>query len=293
MNARHWLRLFAGELIGTYIMVFFGVGAAATATLLGTMTGNYQVGMVWGITIAIAIYVCRHLSGAHFNPAVSLAMVVGKRMPARELIPYLAGQFVGAFAAGMSLVAIFDDTVRNWLPQHGFAWDEISPASTVWFDTYPNNAAATLNMWEAAFAEAFCVMLLIIVIFSLTSTDNTGRPNTHLAPLFIGLTVTIIIGVLGPLTNAGLNPARDLGPRLAGLIMGWDASLAFYPGVAVVYWIAPLVGAVVGALAYNCLIGPLHKKCINDSSIPCEPRSALCGDPECDRAARANFSDDF
>lgn len=286
MGAKGFARLFAGEFIGTFIMVFFGVGAAAVATLLGTMTGNYQVGMVWGITIAVAIYVCRHLSGAHFNPAVSIAMVVGGRMKIRELPAYFLGQFVGAFLGALALIPAFDDTIKLWLLQNGSTFSEVSSASSVWIEQYPNNAAAFMTTWEAFFAEAFCVMLLIIVIFSLTSTDNTGRPNSHLAPLFIGLTVTIIIGTIGPLTNACLNPARDLGPRLAGLIAGWY-DIAFYPGMWVVYYAGPIVGAVVGALLYNYLIAPLHKKCINNSDMPCDPDSPLCNTPDCDRRIQA------
>ena len=274
------VRLFAGEFIGTFIMVFFGVGAAATATLYGTMTGNYQVGMVWGVTIAIAIYVCRHLSGAHFNPAVSLAMVVAKRMSVKELPAYLLGQFVGAILGALALVPLFDDSVHNLV--HNFS--QASSASSVWVEQFPNNASAFVTTLEAALAEGLCVMLLIFVIFSLTSTDNTGRPNSHLAPLFIGLTVTIIIGTIGPLTNACLNPARDFGPRIAGCVMGWG-SFAFYPDMWWVYYVAPLAGAVVGALVYTYLISPLHQKCINNSSMPCDPDSPLCGDPNCDRRA--------
>lgn len=271
-------RLFAGELIGTFIMVFFGVGAAAVATLLGTMTGNYQVGMIWGVSIAIAIYVSRHLSGAHFNPAVSLAMVVARRMPVRELPAYFAGQFGGAFLGGWALLPLFDDTIRKTVSNYALS----TSASSVWVEQFPNNAKAYVSIFEGALAEGLCVMLLIFVIFSLTSTDNTGRPNSHLAPLFIGLTVTIIIGTIGPLTNACLNPARDLGPRLAGCIMGWS-TIAFYPGMWIVYYVAPVIGAVLGALIYTYFISPLHQRCVNNSEVPCDSNSPLCENLECDR----------
>lgn len=285
---KYYGRLFAGEFIGTFLMVFFGVGAAAVATLLGTMTGNYQVGMVWGITIAIAIYVCRHLSGAHFNPAVSFAMVVAKRMPARELPAYLLGQFTGALLAGISLIALFDDSIVGWLKTNGFTFLEVSSASSVWVEQFPNNANAFVPTWDAFLAEFFCVVLLIVVIFSLTSSDNTGRPNNHLAPLFIGLTVTIIVGTIGPLTNACLNPARDFGPRIAGFFAGWT-TIAFYPDMWLVYYLAPLAGGITGALLYTYCIAPLHRRCINDSSIPCDPDGHLCQNPNCDREERAQF----
>jgi glycerol uptake facilitator protein len=271
-----------GEFIGTFMMVFFGVGAVAVTSLMGTMTGNFQVGMIWGITIAIAIYVTRHLSGAHFNPAVSLAMVIDGRMPLRDLPAYLIGQFVGAWAAGLALWGLFADSVTKWLADNGLTMMAKSSASSIWCEVFPNNSAAIVSNTVGAFAEGLGVFILVLVIFSLTSTENTGRPNSHLAPLFIGLTITVIIGTVGPLTNAGLNPARDLGPRLVGLMVGFG-NVAFSWDAILVYTIGPLVGAVLAAVFYRFILKPLHCRCVVDSDVPCN--ADTCGNGECDKAA--------
>ena len=282
------LKLITGEFIGTFMMCFFGIGAVAVTSLCGTMTGNYQVGMIWGITIAIAIYVCRHFSGAHFNPAVSVAMVVAGRMPIRELVPYLIGQFVGAWAAGMALWGLFADTVMKWLADNGVTMMAKNAASSIWCEVFPNASAAIVSNVVGACAEGLGVFILVLVIFSLTSTENTGRPNSHLAPLFIGLTVTIIIGTVGPLTNAGLNPARDLGPRLVGYMVGFG-NLAFSWDAILVYTVGPLVGGILAAVVYKFILMPMHCQCVVDGETPCADVHA-CGGEACDKAANKEIA---
>ncbi len=286
-------RLITGEFVGTFMMCFFGIGAVCVTSLFGAMTGPFQVGMVWGVTIAIAIYVTRHLSGAHFNPAVSLAMVVSGRMPLRELPAYLVGQFAGAFAAGLALWGLFADSVMKWLADNGVTMMAKSAASGIWCEVFPNTSAALVTNVVGAFAEGLGVFILVLVIFSLTETENTGRPSSMLAPLFIGLTITIIIGTVGPLTNAGLNPARDLGPRLVGLMVGFG-NLAFSWDAILVYTVGPLVGGVVAAFVYTKIISPLHQKCVNDGDMPCDPESRLCKSSsaeECDKARNREIAD--
>ena len=277
------LRLFTGEFVGTFLMVFFGVGAVAVTSLYGAMTGPFQVGMIWGVAIAIAIYVTRHFSGAHFNPAVSVAMVVAGRMHPRELPAYLIGQFLGAFVAALSLWILFADSVSSFLATNELTMFTRSAASTIWCETFPNSGLAIVPPLVACLAEGLGVFVLLVVIFSLTSDENTGRPNSHLAPLFIGLTVTVIIGTVGPLTNAGLNPARDLGPRLVGLMVGFGDQ-AFSWNALLVYTVGPLIGGALAAVFYRALLSPLHRRCVNDSLTPCCDDSHLCGDSEdCDR----------
>lgn len=281
------LRLFTGEFIGTFLMCFFGIGAVATTSLFGAMTGPFQVGMIWGVSIAIAIYVTRHLSGAHFNPAVSVAMVCARRMRAVELVPYLLGQFAGAFCAALALWGLLADSVMKWLGDAGVTMMAKSAASGIWCEVFPNTSAAIVSNVVGAFAEGLGVFILVIVIFSLTSTENTGRPNSHLAPLFIGLTITVIIGLVGPLTNAGLNPARDLGPRLVGYMVGFG-NLAFSWDVILVYTVGPLVGGVLAALVYTKVIAPMHTHCINvNPDEPCTVGAEQCGEESCDRRANA------
>ena len=284
-------KLFAGEFIGTFLMVFMGVGAVATATLFGAMTGPFQVGMVWGITIAIAIYVTRHLSGAHFNPAVSVAMVVGARMSIKELPIYLIGQFCGAFCAGLLLWVIFADSVFLNMEVEGITMTQAGSASSIWCEVFPNTAMGIVPVWIGALAEGFGVFILVFVIFSMTADENLGRPNAHLAPLFIGLTVTVIIGTVGPLTDAGLNPARDIGPRLAAFMVGWS-NVALSWEIIVVYTCGPLAGGIVAALLYNYIVRPMHNRCVNNTDSPCPDEAHICEIADtCDRKAQILMSE--
>ncbi len=271
---------FAGELIGTFLMCFCGIGAVAIATLYGSLTGPGQVGLVWGFAIAIAIFITRNLSAAHFNPAVSLAMCVGQRMKWKELPIYLIGQCCGAFIAAAALWLLFGDSVAANLSSTGttMASAEVGSAASIWIELYPNNSDAVVSPLTATFAEGIGVFILVLVIFSITSSENIGRAPRALAPLFIGLTVTIIINVVGPLTDAGLNPARDMMPRIWACLVGWG-SVAFGTNAletCMVYIIGPLVGGILASLVYNYVLCPMHRRgAALDEDCGCPPQKKI------------------
>jgi glycerol uptake facilitator protein len=249
------LREFVGEFVGTFLMVFFGVGVVATTVLFGAHSGTFQVAIVWGIAIALAIYATRNLSNAHFNTAVSVAMVIAKRMPASKLPAYLAGQLLGAIAAAAALFGLLGPSIEQTVATTG-GYGQASSASAIFLEVYPNTAQGIVNTPVAFCAEALGVFLLVTLIFALTEGANLGRPDANLAPLLIGLIVTSIICVVGPLTDAGLNPARDLGPRIVGAIAGWS-SFAFSWEIVLVYVVGPLVGGSLAALVLKFAIEPL------------------------------------
>ncbi len=255
--ANKHMRIFLGEFTGTFLMCFFGIGAVAVTTLFSAMTGPFQVGMVWGLTIAIAIYATRNLSCAHFNPSVSLAMCVGGRLPWRELPLYVTSQCAGAFVAAGALWGLFADSVQASLAKGGLTMSVSSPASSIWCEVFPNTANAAVTPLTAACAEGIGVFILVMVIFSVTEGCNLGRPGNALAPLFIGLTITILICVIGPLTDAGLNPARDLMPRIVGALAGWGSIAISFQDV-IVYLVAPLVGGATAALYFTTVVERAH-----------------------------------
>jgi len=246
---------FTGEFVGTFIMVFFGVGAVAVTVLFGAHSGTLQVGLIWGVAIALAIYATRNLSNAHFNTAVSVAMVLSGRMAASKLPVYLVAQLLGAIAAAAALFGLLGGSIAVAVAEAG-GWAEPSAIASVFLETYPNTALAEVSTPVAFAAEALGVFLLVAMIFALTEGANLGRPDNNLAPLFIGLTVTVIICVVGPLTDAGLNPARDLGPRIVGALAGWGG-IAFSWQIILVYVGGPLLGAIAAALALLLVIEPM------------------------------------
>lgn len=258
-----FVRQFTGELLGTFLMCFLGIGAVATATLFGALTGPGQVGLVWGIAIALGIFLTRNLSDAHFNPAVTVAMLVAGKFKARDLPAYLLGQCVGAFLAAGALWMFFADSVAKNLSNNGLTMstNSIGSAATIWCEVFPNTSNGTVPYMCGAFVEGFCVLILVLVIFSLTSEENKGTTSAKLAPLFIGLTITVLINVAGPLTDAGLNPARDLMPRIWAAMVGWG-SICFGNNAfetVIVYIVGPFVGGIVGALLWRFVLSPMHK----------------------------------
>lgn len=255
---------FAGEAIGTCILVFFGCGSVAGAVLFSSHIGLFQVAAIWGIGVTLAIYATRHLSCAHLNPAVSVAMVIGRRMVPAKLPAYLGGQFAGAFLAACLLYLLFGPSIGVYENVHGIVRGAPESVRTamIFGEFYPNpgaGAVVAVSAWNAFGAEAVGTFILVFLIFSLTEGCNVGRPDEALAPLFIGLTVTVIICILAPLTQAGLNPARDLSPRLFAWLAGWRQ--AAMPdsgyGFLTVYVLGPLVGGSLASLFFTAVVQPL------------------------------------
>lgn len=256
---------FAGELIGTFMLVFFGCGAVAVTVLFSAHTGLFQVAVVWGIGVALAIYSTRHLSCAHLNPAVSLAMVIAGRMSVKKLPYYLVAQVMGGFGAGLFLYGIFSESIANYESAHHIirgAGQSVKTAM-IFGDYFPNpslpDVICAVSPAKAFLAEAAGTFLLVLMIFTLTEGCNVGRPPSDIAPVLVGLTVTAIISVLAPLTQAGLNPARDFGPRLVACLAGWGQVAIPGPrgGFLSVYILGPLVGGSLSALLFSRVLQPL------------------------------------
>lgn len=255
---------FIGEFIGTFILVFFGCGAVAVTVLFSSHNGLFQIAAVWGMGVALAVYATRHISCAHLNPAVSVAMVVAKRMSGRKLPTYLAGQFCGSFLAASVVYALFSNSIINFEVLHGITRGDPESIATamIFGEFYPNPQGvniASVTMFNAFCSEAIGTFALVFFIFSLTEGCNVGRPDDHLAPLFIGSAVALIIAIMAPLTQAGLNPARDLSPRFFAFLAGWHQ--AAMPderyGFLVVYVIGPVCGAILAALLFRKIIEPI------------------------------------
>lgn len=272
-----------GEFIGTFLLVLFGCGSVAVTILFSAHVGLFQVALIWGLGVTVAIYATRHLSCAHLNPAISIAMVLGRRMSLSKLPVYLAAQFVGAFLAAALLYLLFADSIDQYESINGILRG--SPASVktamMFGEFYPNQgagAAAIVTPLTAFLAEAVGTFVLVSLIFSLTEGCNLGRPDDALAPFFIGLTVSIIISIIAPLTQAGLNPARDLSPRLFSMIAGWGKAALPDQGLGflTVYCLGPIVGACTASIVFRMIIEPMmkRKKELGHSCICTEDKAA-------------------
>lgn len=269
---------FIGETLGTFLLVLFGCGSVAVSTLFNAHQGLMQIALAWGIGVTLSIYLTRHLSCAHLNPAVSIAMAVGKRMAYSKLPAFLTGQFAGAFLAGWVIYMLFSPSIAAFEITHNIVRGSIESVQTArMFGEYyaAPGSLAVVSMPRAFGAEALGIFLLLLMIFALTEGCNVGRPHDAMAPLFIGLTVSSIICLIAPLTQAGLNPARDFGPRMVGWATGWGP--AAFPdqsgGFFIVYILGPIVGGILAALFFVKALEPVMKSsstkcaCENDKSL--------------------------
>jgi len=255
-------------------MVLLGCGSVAVTVLFQAHHGILPIAVVWGTGVTLAIYLTRHLSCAHLNPAVTLAMAVSGRMVWRKVPVYIASQFSGAIFAGLVLYVLFGSSIASFEAEHDIVRGSAESVLTakMFGEYYPDpGGAARVTLPLAMSAEALGTFLLVLMIFALTEGCNVGRPNDALAPVFIGLTVTSIICLIAPLTQAGLNPARDLGPRLVAWVTGWGA--AAFPdrrgGFFLVYVLAPVIGAVCAARFFVRILEPAMR----DASGRCECQS--------------------
>lgn len=260
------IKAFIGESIGTFVLTLFGCGSVAVAILFGEYSGIFQVGLIWGIAVTLAIYLTRHLSCAHLNPAVTLAMVLSKRMRPHKMLPYMVAQFLGAFVAGVLLYWLFSPSIAAYEEANGIVRGTAASIETarMFGEFYPNpgDTGAIVSLPLAMLAEGLGTFLLIMFIFALTEGCNVGRPSETLAPLFIGLSVSSIIFLIAPLTQAGLNPARDFGPRMVAWIAGWGEAAFPEPGSGAFFWVyilAPLIGGALAAAMLTYVIEPLVK----------------------------------
>ncbi len=269
---------FIGETLGTFLLVLFGCGSVAVSVLFNAYQGIMQIALAWGIGVTLAIYLTRHLSCAHLNPAVTLAMVISKRMSARKLPVYLIAQFTGAFLAGIVIYILFSPSISAFESTHNIIRGTAESVQTAkMFGEYYSSpgSSAVVSLPLAIGAEAFGTFLLLLMIFALTEGCNVGRPHDAMAPLFIGLTVSSIICLIAPLTQAGLNPARDFGPRMVAWATGWGAA-AFpdqHGGFFFVYILGPILGGILASLFFVYVLEPAMKRssarcdCENDKSI--------------------------
>jgi glycerol uptake facilitator protein len=269
------------EFLGTYLLVLFGLGAVHSAVLTGSQSGLWQVAIVWGLAIMIAIYAVGAVSGAHINPAMTIALALWGRFSWRSVVPYVASQLVGALAAAATLFVLFGPLLDAKELEHSvvrgkpgsevtaMCYGEYFPSPGPLFNSpgpYTQEAHDRHNRLvsecTAFLAEMLGTAVLALVVFAVTDERNTAGPTGRFAPVFIGLTVAGLISFIAPLTQACFNPARDFGPRLFAYFAGWGPIAVpgcQGTGFVTVYILAPVVGAAVGAGVYELLLRGRHR----------------------------------
>jgi aquaporin Z len=219
------------EFVGTFVLVLGGCGSAVlAATFPGTGIGWLGVSIAFGLTVLTMAYAIGHISGGHFNPAVSLGLWAGKRFPAAELLPYIVIQVVGAVVAAGVLYLIANG-------QPGFSVQESGFAA----NGYGEHSPGGYSLLSGLIAE---VVLTFIFLFIILGATDIRAPQGF-APIAIGLGLTLVHLVGIPVTNLSVNPARSTGPAL--FVGGWALAQLW------LFWVAPIVGALLAGWAYRFL----------------------------------------
>lgn len=227
-------KLFA-EFFGTFWLVFGGCGAAVFAAGVPDIgIGLAGVSLAFGLTVLTMAYAVGHISGGHFNPAVSFGLLVSGRFPAKDLIPYILAQVVGATAAAGCLYTILNGA-------GAFSTEGVGAFATNFYEM-EGYAGRSFSMMSAFLAEFLLTAFFLIIILGATDKYANGK----FAGVAIGLALTLIHLISIPITNTSVNPARSTSQAL---FVGGDAL-----GQLWLFWVAPIFGAIVGGLIYKFLL---------------------------------------
>jgi glycerol uptake facilitator protein len=228
------MRRLVAEFIGTAVLVVFGVGTVMAALTAdeGSLTypGVGFISLGFAIAVAVAIYAFLAVSGAHINPAVTVALALTRRFPWLEVVPYVVAQFLGAAVGSLLLVAAF-----------GIRAVDLGGGATA--------LGTGVSYGQGIIAEVLGTFLLMLAVMAV-AVDH--RAPKGWAGLIIGLAVASAILVIAPLTGGSLNPARTFGPNLVQSLFGGDVQWGQFP----VYIIGPLIGSAAAALVYDLVARP-------------------------------------
>lgn len=222
------MKKYMAELIGTFWLVLGGCGSAVLAAAFPEVgIGLLGVSLAFGLTVLTMAYAIGHISGCHLNPAVSIGLWAGGRFPTSQLLPYIVAQVIGGVVAGLVL----------YLIASGKAGFDLSAGFAA--NGYGEHSPGGYNLTAAFVTEVVMTMMFLFVIMG--ATDE--RAPKGMAPIAIGLCLTLIHLISIPVTNTSVNPARSLG---VGVFVGDWAIAQMW-----LFWLAPIVGGVIGAVIYK------------------------------------------
>ncbi|MFF7214795.1 MIP/aquaporin family protein [Streptomyces sp. NPDC008238] len=262
------------EFLGMFVLVSFGCGVAAMAVAAlpgsgrtaGATTSFVGAGdwvmpvLGWGLAVTFGVYVAGGVSGAHLNPAVTLAFAVRRRFPWVKVVPYVVAQLVGAFAAAVLVYVVYHDAINAFdRAMKGPKTDGHTLASFSIFGTVPAPYFQG-SLWGPLVDQIVGAAFMLIFIMAVIDLRNPAV-RVYLGPVVIGLAVAAIGLSYGANAGYAINPARDFGPRLFAWAMGWGelALPGSQPGAFSDYFwvpiVGPLIGGVIGVLVYDLFIG--------------------------------------
>lgn len=258
------------EFIGAGLLIFFGAGCVAALVLTGATYGQWEISIIWGLGVSIAIYCTGGVSGAHINPAVTISLSLFHGFEKHKVLPYIGSQLLGTFSAAALIYALYSNLFIDFEAAQGITRGSVESLATAGiFSTYPHPAISL----SGAFAVEFVITAVLMFAILAIGDDTNGVPNKAMGPLLIGILIAIIGGSLGPLTGFAMNPARDFGPKLFTFLAGWG-DVALTGGKEIPYFIipilAPICGASFGGWLYPKVIRPYLSGEQSDQDLPVE-----------------------
>ena len=288
MDTQH-RRTLVGELVaefaGTAVLILFGVGVVAqVVTGDGALGDHDSIAWGWGLGVTFGVYVAARVSGAHLNPAVTVALAAFAGFSWRKVVPYALAQTAGAFVAALLVRWVYADALALVDPGHTIATQGV-------FSTLPGNGTVDIGIGTAFLDQVVGTAILLFVILALTDTRNSV-PGAGIAPFVIGLLVVAIGMAWGANAGYAINPARDLGPRFASFLTGYETAFEDQGG-GLYFWVpilAPLLGGLLGAAAYTFGVGrfmPDEDEADEVGRVPAEPAPQRLPEPAAAGSARS------
>ncbi|MEU1637565.1 MIP/aquaporin family protein [Nonomuraea sp. NPDC005701] len=232
----------AGELIaefaGTMVLILFGVGVVAQVVAAG-IGDHDSIAWAWGIGVALGVYVAGRITGAHLNPAVTLAFATFRGFPWAKVVPYSLAQTAGAFVGALLVRWNYTEVLNKVDPGHTLKTQTV-------FSTLPGNGSLPVGAWGGFRDQIIGTAILMFVLYALSDSHNLA-PSANLSPVVIGLLIVGIGMAWGADAGYAINPARDFGPRLASFLTGYDG--AWRDQYGDLYFWVPIVGPLLGGLA--------------------------------------------
>ncbi|MDR1167102.1 MAG: aquaporin [Deltaproteobacteria bacterium] len=250
--------VYLAEFFGTFVFLLCGIGCVASLKLAGATYSQWDISIAWGLAVAMGVYLCAAISGAHLNPSVTVALAIFGCFDKRKVIPYIVAQMLAGFLAALVAYLLFYNLFALKLAEAG-ADPAARTALVGVFCTFPN---PNISFIQAFMVEFVITAILMALIMALTD-DGNGVPRGPMAPLLIGLLVALMGVTFGPLTGFAMNAARDFGPRLFAVLAGWGTdALTGFPlskeSVTIPYFLVPLIspilGAIFGAKLYTAVV---------------------------------------
>ena len=239
------------EFLGTLWLVFGGCGSAVIAAAFPSVgIGLLGVSLAFGLTVLTMAYAIGHISGCHLNPAVTIGLWTGKRIPASDILPYIVAQVLGGIT-GAGLLYVIASGKAGFSLTGGFA-----------SNGYGDHSPGGYTLLACLVAETLLTFMFLMII--LGSTD--ARAPKGMAPLAIGLCLTLIHLISIPVTNTSVNPARSTGPAL--FVGGWAIQQLW------LFWVAPIVGAALAGLAYSFFAGTAEAETKAEPASEAKARAA-------------------